>query len=88
MGICDKAVDSIVNGVKTYIDNRFRNAPFDVTRQGTVTAVLGANRYEVQIAGATYTVPCATNQIFGVMDSALVLAVQGDFNRLFIIGKI
>ena len=83
----DKAVDIISQAIATAVEAYMRKAGFDITRQGIVTDVLDNNRYQLKIQGAEYTVPCCTEAIFKVGDNVLVLFVQGDFNRKYIIGR-
>jgi hypothetical protein len=83
-----KAVAEIAGAVKTYIDERLRNHPADVTRMGVVTGVESGNKYLVKIQGADYSVPCVTGQTLSLNDVAVVLFAGNDYNRKFIIGKV
>jgi len=64
-----------------------RTASFNITKEGHVTKILGNNTYEISMQGAVYTVPCCTDQVFSIADKVLVLIIQNDAKRKYIIGR-
>jgi hypothetical protein len=87
INIGERTARTIVSAIQTYVNGRLRSLPYDVTRQGRVTAVLGGDKYSVNVQGTIYTVPCATGQTFAVNESVLVLFAGNDWNRRYVVGK-
>jgi len=83
----NKAIDVLAEQIIGAVSACLENAPFDKTKQGIVTASLGDNKYSVKIEGAVFTVPSCTATTYSVNDNVLVLYVQNDAKRKYIIGK-
>jgi len=79
----DVLAEQIINAVSACLES----APFDKTKQGIITASLGSNKYSVRIEGTVYTVPSCTSTTYATNDNVLVLYVQNDAKRKYIIGK-
>jgi len=83
----NKAIDVLAEQIISAVSACLENAPFDKTKQGIVTASLGSNKYSVRIEGTVFTVPSCTATTYSVNDNVLVLYVQNDAKRKYIIGK-
>lgn len=87
MGTENKAVDVLAEQIINAVSACLNSASFDKTKQGIVTASLGGNKYSVKIEGTVYAVPSCTNDTYAVNDNVLVLYIQNDAKRKYIIGK-
>lgn len=87
MGMSDKAAYALAEQVARMVATYLDSAPFDKTKQGLVTESLGNSRYSVKIEGAVFNVPSCTSDTYSVNDKVLVLYVQNDAKRKYIIGK-
>jgi hypothetical protein len=65
-----------------------KNASFDMTKRGQVTALIGDNKYKVNIQGTEYILSCAAILTLDVMDTVYVLFPQNNLSDGFIIGKV
>jgi hypothetical protein len=77
----------LLDTVIKIVSSSMKSAPFDKSRIGRITAVLGGNSYSVEIAGADFTVPACTPETYSTDDQVLVLFVQNDSKKRYIIGK-
>jgi len=80
-------ISEMSDEIHKYIHKCIESAPFDKTKQGIVTAVLSSNKYSVRIEGTVYTVPSSTSDTYIVNDNVLILYIQNDAKRKYIIGK-
>ena len=87
MGIKNKAIDVLAEQIISAVSACLSFASFDKTKQGIVTASLGGNKYSVKIEGTVFTVPSCTTDTYSANDNVLVLCIQNDAKRKYIIGK-
>lgn len=85
--ISDRAVEALADAIESYVRAYVKEISFDVTKHGVVTEVLGGSRYRVSIDGSEHSVSCCTGQVFSMGDTVIVLLIQNDVNRKYIIGK-
>lgn len=81
----DQVVGEIVNAILAVVKNRIASARFDRTRFGIVNGVNGS-MYTVRIDGAEYSVPSASGA-YSVGDKVLVLFIENNISKRYIIGK-
>lgn len=84
MTINDQAINEIANAILNAAKQIVRNARFDKTRIGVVTAT--GEKYTVRIDGTDYSVPSSGGS-YSVGDTVLVLFIQNNANKTYIIGK-
>ena len=87
MGKYTSVVECLSAEIGKSIQKYMGSASFDKTKQGIVIASLGSNKYSVRIEGTVYTVPSCTSDAYSTNDNVLVLYVQNDAKRKYIIGK-
>lgn len=81
-------IQDFASGVEYIARQVAENTPRDITQKGRITDVVGSGQYSVLINGKTYVPVPALNSIsLSVNDSVWVMAPQGNYALMFILGK-
>jgi len=83
-----QAINTLANQIIKSISTGIESAPFDKTKSGIVTGVLGGGKYSVKINGTVFTVPSCIPANFSINDNVNVLFKQNDSQEKYITGKV
>lgn len=81
------AIENLLKAIEIISAHSIEVDGVDKTVSGVVTGILGSDRYEVTIAGSTYSIPSAIQMSFAERDKVWVTIPSGNFNQKFISGK-
>lgn len=84
----ERALKQLVAGTQGYIDKRIDSLAFDITTEGKVTSISGTT-YSILINKVAHTCNRKLSTItVNVGDVVIVRVPRGNWNRIFIEGKI
>ena len=85
----EQAIKEVLSACKYMIDESIKNAPFDKTYTGIITAIIDSinNKYNVIVYDKTYTLTSYSPYSFAVNDIVVVVAPQNNMNFAYILAK-
>lgn len=85
----EQAINEVLSACKYMIDESIKNAPFDKTYTGIITAIIDSinNKYNVRVYDKTYTLTSYSPYSFAVNDIVVVVAPQNNMNFAYILAK-
>lgn len=83
----DDLTSQIIDSIDYIVKERLRTAPFDKTRTGIITAVLGNNMYTVKIDNTEYDVLSLSDSTLPVNSIVKVLVPENEYNNMFILNS-
>lgn len=85
----EQAIKEVLSACKYMIDESIKNAPFDKTYTGIITAIIDSinNKYNVRVYDKTYTLTSYSPYSFAVNDIVVVVAPQNNMNFAYILAK-
>lgn len=83
----DKALDGIIDAIKTIVDGKINEGPFDITKNAKITQSLGNNTYDILLDNNTYRkIKSNGDTSYNVNDVVKVMIPQNNPSLMFILG--
>ena len=83
----DKALDGIIDAIKTIVDSKINEGPFDITKNAKITQSLGNNTYDILLDNNTYRkIKSNGDTSYNVNDIVKVMIPQNNPSLMFILG--
>ena len=83
----EKALDGIIDAIKTIVDNRMNEGAFDITKNAKITQVLGNNTYNILLDNNTYEkIKSNGDTSYNTNDIVKVMIPQNNPSMMFILG--
>lgn len=82
----NKIQDEVMQAIEQIVNRKLETAGYDKTTTGTITQVLGNNKYKIIVYGHEWTLSSAVDLDLSVGNLAYITMPQGNFNNAYISG--